>query len=76
LCTVFAHFKSNEKDEALQTNLQLSLICTATPAFIDSTDWKRINAKFIMTTQKKHKKEPRAAILDQYLLIDATCDPP
>ncbi len=58
LCTVFAHKKKNEKGEALQTNLHPSLICTATPAFLDSTDRKLIYAKYKMTTQKNTKKSP------------------
>jgi hypothetical protein len=53
-----------------------SLICTATPAFLESTDRKWLYAKYKMTTQKKYKRKPRAATLDQYLSSDATFDPP
>jgi hypothetical protein len=53
-----------------------SLFCTGTPAFLDSTDWKWIYAKYKMMTHKKYKREPRAATLDQYLSIDASFDPP
>ncbi len=53
-----------------------SLICTATPAFLDGTDRKWIYARYKMMTQKKYKREPRAAALDQYLSIVATFDPP
>jgi ribonuclease PH len=52
-----------------------SPICTATPAFLYSTDRKWIIAKYKMKTQKKEKREPRAATLDQYLSIDAILDP-
>jgi hypothetical protein len=50
--------------------------CTATPTFLASTDRKWIYAKYKMKTQKKYKRELRAATLDQYLSIDATFDPP
>jgi hypothetical protein len=52
------------------------LICTATPDFLDITYRKWIYAKYKMTTQKKYKREPKAATLDLYLSIDATFDPP
>ncbi len=50
-------------------------ICTATPAFLCSTDRKWIYAKYTMQTQKKDKREPRAATLEQYLSMDAIFDP-
>jgi hypothetical protein len=53
-----------------------SLICTATPAFLDSNDLKWTYAKYKMKTKKKYKREPRAATLDEYLPIDAIFDPP
>ncbi len=36
----------------------LLLICTATPAFLDSTDQKWINAKYKITTKKSTKESP------------------
>jgi hypothetical protein len=50
-------------------------MCTATPAFLCSTDRKWIYAKCTMKTQKKDEREPRAATLDQYLSMDVIFDP-
>jgi hypothetical protein len=51
-----------------------SLICTATPAFPDSSDQKWIYAKYKMTHKKSTKESPET--LDQYLSTDATFDLP
>jgi hypothetical protein len=76
-CEQFLHIlKNNEKAKLCKPICSPTLICTITPDFLDSTDWRWIHAKYKITTQKKYKREPRAQKIDRYLSIDAIFDPP